>query len=67
MGVLLFAIFLQGSFHQFVWCLLFLCAAVLTFWTRRGPDWARWKAVFSAGVCSVGLSVVRILPVAIQC
>ena len=66
MGVLLFAIFLQGSFHQFVWCLLFLCAAVLTFWTRRGPDWARWKAIFSAGVCSVGLSAVRILPVAIQ-
>ena len=66
MGVLLFVIFLQGSFHQFVWCLLFLCAAVLTFWTRRGPDWARWQAIFSAGVCSVGLSAVRILPVAIQ-
>lgn len=72
MAALLFAIFLQGSFHQFVWCLLFLCAAVLTFWKKPGnlrslrPDWAKWKAVFFAGLFSVLLSAVRILPTAIQ-
>lgn len=70
MAALLFAIFLQGSFHQFVWCLLFLCAAVLMFWTRTGgafrPDWRKWQAVFFAGLFSVLLSLVRILPVAIQ-
>lgn len=70
MASLLVFMFLNGSFHQFVWCLLFLMFLVLTFWERRNgrlmPDWRRWGEIFFAGLFSGLLSAVRILPVMIQ-
>jgi len=52
---LLFLIFLQGSFHQFVWLLLFLGFLVLVF-----PR--HFLAIISSGVFACLFSAVRILP-----
>lgn len=62
-AALLFAVFLQGSFHQFVWALIFLILAVPTLWASRRPDLGKIRAVFFAGLFSVALSLFRILPV----
>jgi hypothetical protein len=58
MGVLLFAILLQGSFHVFVWCALFL-ALVLAFHPagRRG--------VAAALLWSLALGACRLVPPAV--
>lgn len=51
-------VFLQGSYHLFVWCLLLLGLAGL-FQPRR------LKAALLAGAVSVGLCLFRILPAAL--
>ena len=55
MAQLLFFMYLQGSFHQFVWVLLFLGLLVL-------GSWKFWAPVLKAGLFAVLLSLVRILP-----
>lgn len=55
MALLLFFMYLQGSFHQFVWVLIFLGILAITSWNHFWP-------VFKAGVFAVLLSMVRILP-----
>jgi len=55
MAMLLFAIYIQGSFHHFVWVLLFLGLLAVTSWRTFWP-------VLKAGVFAVLLSTVRILP-----
>ncbi len=55
MALLLFAMYLQGSFHQFVWVLLFLGLLAL-----GAPKF--WVPVLKAGLFAVLLSLVRILP-----
>ena len=59
MSLLLFAIILQGSFHQFVWCLIFIGFLALV---RRA---AFWTAVGGA-TFGVLVSMVRILPPALM-
>ncbi len=59
MAFLLFAFFLQGSFHQFVWCVIFLGFAALS---NRKWFWTILKAGIGAGM----LSMVRIIPPAMQ-
>ena len=59
MSFLVFFIFLQGSFHQFVWCLLFMGFLALT-------GVKNLIAILKAGVFSCLLSVVRIIPPALQ-
>ncbi len=56
---LLFFIFLQGSFHQFVWCLLFLGVLALT-------GVRNFFSVLKAGAAACLLSLVRIVPPALQ-
>jgi len=56
---LLFFMFLQGSFHQFIWCLLFLAFLALT--GRKNLF-----TVLKAGMFSCLLSMVRIIPPALQ-
>ena len=57
MALLMFAVFLQGSFHQFVWALIFLALLAVA---KRGYFWtAAGGALFG-----VLLSLVRILPAA---
>lgn len=59
MAFLLFSIFLQGSFHQFVWCVIFLGFLAL----------ANWKMLFTilrSGIAAGLLSMVRIIPPALQ-
>ena len=57
-SLLLFAIFLQGSFHQYVWALLFL--GFLAFSNRKNFLTIFWGIVFS-----VLISMARILPPAL--
>lgn len=52
---LLFVILLQGSFHQFVWCLIFLAALGLS-------DRASLLAVIKASVAAGLFGAVRLLP-----
>jgi hypothetical protein len=54
-AVLLFLILLQGSYHQFVWLLIFLCLLGLT---RR----KYFIPAFGGATFSVLLSLVRLLP-----
>lgn len=55
MALVMFAIYLQGSFHHFVWVSLFLGLLALTCWRTFWP-------VVKAGAFAVLLSMVRILP-----
>jgi hypothetical protein len=57
-SLLLFAIYLQGSFHQYVWALLFL--GFLAFSNRKN-----FLTIFWAIVFSVLTSMARILPSAL--
>ncbi len=58
-AILLFAIWLQGAFHQYVWALMFLGLIGLT---SKGSFWPAVKA----GTAAVLLSMVRILPPAMM-
>lgn len=56
MGLVLFAIFLQGSFHHLVWCLILLALLAIM----------RWRSFFTilkAVAAGLLLSMPRILPV----
>ncbi len=59
MSFLLFFIFLQGSFHQYIWCIIFLGFLAIsnfkTFWT-----------IIKTGFFTVLISAFRIIPPAIQ-
>jgi hypothetical protein len=55
MAGLLFVIYLQGSFHQFVWALLFLGFLAISHWPRFWP-------IFKAGLFAGLLSAIRLLP-----
>lgn len=55
LAFVLFAIVLQGSFHIFVWCLIFL--AILGFFNRHSS-----KEVVLAILFAVGLSLFRLFP-----
>ena len=55
MSTLLFVIFLQGSFHHFIWAYLFLFLLSVTFWKYA-------LQIIKALVCGAFLSMVRILP-----
>jgi len=57
MALLLFAIFLQGSFHQFVWALIFLALLAVA---KRGY----FLTAGGGALFAVLLSLVRILPAA---
>lgn len=59
MAILLFAIWLQGAFHQYVWGLMFLVLVGLT-------SWRSFWAALKASVAAVLLSMVRILPPAMM-
>jgi hypothetical protein len=54
-AALLFLIFLQGSFHQFVWLLIFLGIAIISFPKHFG-------AIIMSGILACLFSAVRILP-----
>jgi hypothetical protein len=58
-SLLLFFIFLQGSFHHYIWGLMFLGLLGITSWKHFVP-------VLKALVASVLLSMVRILPPALD-
>ncbi|MDZ4159361.1 MAG: hypothetical protein U1B80_06180 [Anaerolineaceae bacterium] len=58
-SLLLFFIYLQGSFHHFVWALFFLGFLGITSWKYFAP-------VFKAMVFGTLLSLVRILPPALE-
>ncbi len=55
MALLLFAIFLQGSYHQYVWALIFLALIGIFSWRHFLP-------VVKAGGFALLLSAFRILP-----
>lgn len=55
MAFLLFAVFLQGSFHQYFWCAFFLAILAVTYWKTFFP-------ILKAGIGSALLSAVRIIP-----
>lgn len=55
MSFLLFFIFLQGSFHHFIWCILFLCILAATCWKT-------FSTLFKAITGAILLSLFRILP-----
>ncbi len=57
-ALLLFAIFLQGSYHLFAWCLIFLAFLALI---KRSA----FFTIMGGAVCAVLASMVRILPAAI--
>lgn len=59
MAFLLFAVFLQGSFHQFVWCVIFLAVLAITYWKTFFP-------ILRAGIAAGLLSAVRVIPPALQ-
>ena len=59
MAFLLFFIFLQGSFHQFVWCVIFLGFLAISNWKTFFP-------VLRAGIAAGLLSAVRMIPPAMQ-
>ncbi|HEX9014200.1 MAG TPA: hypothetical protein VF813_11805, partial [Anaerolineaceae bacterium] len=54
-AVLLFVMILQGSFHQFVWCLIFLGLLALTTWKVFLP-------ALAAAFFAVAISLFRLLP-----
>ena len=59
MAFLLFAVFLQGSFHQFVWCVIFLGFLAIS----------NWKLLFTilrSGIYAALLSMFRIIPPALE-
>jgi hypothetical protein len=55
MAFLLFFMLLQGSFHQFIWCLMFLGVLGIVVWRQ-------WWTVLRAGLFTGLLSAVRLLP-----
>ena len=55
MAFLLFFIYIQGSFHQFVWACLFLGFLAIT-------HWKSFWAIIKAGIAAAVLSLFRILP-----
>ncbi len=55
MSLLMLAIFLQGSFHQYVWALIFLGVLAIT-------SWKHFLTAYKAVIFSVLLAMVRILP-----
>lgn len=59
MAFLLFFIFLQGSFHQFVWCVIFLGFTAISNWKLFFP-------ILRSGIAAGLLSAVRIIPPAMQ-
>ncbi len=59
MAFLLFAVFLQGSFHQFVWCVIFLAVLAIT-------DWKVFFPILRSGIAAGLLSAVRMIPPAMQ-
>jgi hypothetical protein len=59
MAMLLFAIWLQGAFHQYIWALMFLGLIGLTSWKAFGQ-------ALKAGIATLLLSMVRILPPAMM-
>ena len=59
MAFLLFFIFLQGSFHQFVWCVIFLGFLAIS-------NWKMLFTILRSGIMAVLLSMVRIIPPALQ-
>jgi hypothetical protein len=59
MAFLLFGIFLQGSFHQFVWCVIFLGFLAVSNWKLLLP-------ILRSGIGAGLLSAVRIIPPAMQ-
>lgn len=59
MAFLLFAVFLQGSFHQFVWCVIFLGFLAVSNFKLFFP-------ILKAGIAASLLCAVRILPPAMQ-
>ena len=59
MAFLLFFIFLQGSFHQFVWCVIFLGFTAISNWKLLLP-------ILRSGIAAGLLSAVRIIPPAMQ-
>ena len=56
---LLFFIFLQGSFHQFVWCVIFLGFLAVS-------NWKTFFTILRAGIGAGLLSAVRVIPPALQ-
>ena len=59
MAFLLFAVFLQGSFHQFVWCVIFLGFLAIS-------NWHLLFTILRSGIGAGLLSAVRIIPPALQ-
>lgn len=59
MAFLLFVIFLQGSFHQFVWCVIFLGFLAVS-------NWCTFFPILRSGIAAGLLSAVRIIPPAMQ-
>ena len=59
MAFLLFFIFLQGSFHQFVWCVIFLGFLAVS-------NWKMLLTILRSGIAAGLLSMVRIIPPALQ-
>ncbi len=59
MAFLLFFIFLQGSFHQFVWCVIFLGFTAISNWKLLLP-------ILRSGIAAGLLSAVRVIPPAMQ-
>lgn len=59
MAFLLFFIFLQGSFHQFVWCVIFLGFLAIS-------NWKMLLTILRSGIYAVLLSAVRVIPPAMQ-
>lgn len=55
LSILLFFLYLQGGYHQFIWCILFLGLLVIAF-PQKTID------IVKAVGFSLGLSTVRILP-----
>jgi hypothetical protein len=56
MALLMFFMYLQGSFHQFIWMLLFLGLLALAAWKKT------FLPILRSGIFTVLLSMVRILP-----
>ena len=59
MAFLLFFIWLQGSFHQFVWCVIFLALLAVS-------NWKMLLTILRSGIAAMLLSMVRIIPAALQ-
>ena len=59
MAFLLFFIFLQGSFHQCVWCVIFLGFTAISNWKLFFP-------ILRSGIAAGLLSAVRVIPPAMQ-